>query len=55
MNCAACMMKLKPGNHLMFELSLEPGVKVKDAKLKQRGFVCPNIMCLAIATGCEEE
>jgi len=55
MKCAACGVNLDPSNHLMFELSLEQGVKAKDAKLKQRGFVCQDIMCLAIATGCADE
>ena len=55
MNCMNCGMRLHPSNMFLFELSLEPGVKAKDAKLKQVGMTCRSLMCLALATGCGEE
>jgi len=52
--CMACGKTLNPHNHLMFKMSLD-GKKVKDSDLIQRGFCCKDLMCLAKATGCDEE
>ena len=55
MKCMTCLKTLIAPDFIMFELSLEDGVQVKDAKLTQRGFVCKDLMCLATATGCVDE
>ena len=52
--CVACGKTLEPHNHLMFKMALD-GKKVKDSDLIQRGFCSKDLMCLAKATGCDEE
>ena len=55
MRCMTCGIPIRPGEMLLFEFSLEEGVKVKDAKLKQTGMTCKNLMCVALAIGLGEE
>jgi hypothetical protein len=55
MRCVACNKPLRPGELFLFEFSLEEGVKVKDADLKQVGMTCQDLMCVALAIGLGEE
>jgi len=55
LQCMTCLKDLVAPDFIMFELSLEEGVPVRDAKLTAKGFVCKDLLCLATATGCVDE
>ena len=48
--CEACGELLLPGSALLFERALDDK-PVKDSDLVKKGFCCPDINCLAEATG----
>ena len=52
--CLGCGKIIPWDDCLMFEQSLD-GKKVKDSDMTQRGFSCRDLLCLAKATGCDDE
>lgn len=52
--CHGCGKIIRFSDCLMFKQSMD-GKKVKDTDQLLRGFACRDLMCLAKATGADEE